>query len=347
MWAAAFFVVAAALASLLPAARADDGANFLAQERQGTEPEIEGSDKRFQRDYPEDLRPKVIPEHFHFGHPYPAVQDSDDFDADYVKDENKDNGEWKAQMDYDELRRKIQGQWKRVQEAQRKELAEQQDLEEAKKAESAAEQAAEDAERRAMEAAERAKHAQEKLDDLTGGTGGAGGRVGGALGEALSDVEKEVNDLEECKRKLAEARRKLKKLLEEHQIKAAAEDKAKAAKDAEEMADPALQEEVADEEGEAMWDKKVLRAKEEHAAAKKSYEDLKEDVEATEAELNRAAEKLRKFRRETIDSDGGVYYKTSEAAPSDSADDSAAAPRLGALGAPVAALALLVAALAP
>ena len=42
-----------------------------------------------------------------FNHPYPAVQDSNDFDFDFVKDENSDGGRWAAQMEYDTLRSKI------------------------------------------------------------------------------------------------------------------------------------------------------------------------------------------------------------------------------------------------
>jgi hypothetical protein len=70
-------------------------------------PELEPpSDKTFfKKDYPHDKRPVADP--FHFKHPYPVVQDSGDFDRDYVKDENSDNGNWKAQETYDKLRAKL------------------------------------------------------------------------------------------------------------------------------------------------------------------------------------------------------------------------------------------------
>jgi len=60
----------------------------------------------FGHDYPDNLAGKgnLKPE---FGHPYPAVQDTNEFDRDYVKDENNDGGEWKAQMDYDLMRTKL------------------------------------------------------------------------------------------------------------------------------------------------------------------------------------------------------------------------------------------------
>merc|ERR1711865_248652 len=50
-------------------------------------------------------RPKV--DVLHFKHPYPVVQDREDFDRDFVNDENSDNGSWKAQMEYDRLRHKL------------------------------------------------------------------------------------------------------------------------------------------------------------------------------------------------------------------------------------------------
>merc|ERR1719487_1691696 len=65
------------------------------------------SDKKFmEKDYPFDKR-SITDEHYVFDHPYPAVQDSGDFDGDFVKDENSDGGLWDAQMRYDTLRAKI------------------------------------------------------------------------------------------------------------------------------------------------------------------------------------------------------------------------------------------------
>merc|ERR1719272_2877724 len=61
------------------------------------------SDKKFydgsRADYVTDLRPhKDAP--LHFSHPFPEVQDSNDYDKDYVKDENGDSGEFAAQEKY-------------------------------------------------------------------------------------------------------------------------------------------------------------------------------------------------------------------------------------------------------
>merc|ERR1712039_201232 len=75
------------------------------------------SSSKFLKDYPDDGRPDVKglkKGGFHdFTPPFPAVQGSDDFDKDYVKDENRDNGEWKAQADYD----RIKLEWRKVKDA--------------------------------------------------------------------------------------------------------------------------------------------------------------------------------------------------------------------------------------
>merc|ERR1719253_2462212 len=67
--------------------------------------EPESSKKFFDKDLPDDKRPKV--DVLHFKHPYPVVQDSDEFDKDFVKDENSDDGSFKAQSEYDRLRHKL------------------------------------------------------------------------------------------------------------------------------------------------------------------------------------------------------------------------------------------------
>merc|ERR1719409_2421009 len=68
-------------------------------------PEV-SSKKFFAKDYSNDHQ-AVADEHYFFDHPYPAVQDHEDYDKDFVKDENNDNGQWQAQMEYDALRVKV------------------------------------------------------------------------------------------------------------------------------------------------------------------------------------------------------------------------------------------------
>jgi len=74
------------------------------------------SDKKFfgppfPADYPEDKRPVVkkglLNKLKSPDQPYPALQSKEDYDADYVKDENSDTGAWQAQFEYDRLRRKL------------------------------------------------------------------------------------------------------------------------------------------------------------------------------------------------------------------------------------------------
>jgi len=67
--------------------------------------EVLESPKKFEKDLKVDDRPQVGT--LHFKHPYPTVQDSEDFDKDFVKDENTDNGEYTAQSEYDSLRHKV------------------------------------------------------------------------------------------------------------------------------------------------------------------------------------------------------------------------------------------------
>merc|ERR1712039_1068062 len=86
--------------------------------------------KFFGSDYPHDVSPSA--KGLEFGHPYPAVMATDEFDKDYVKDENGDRGEWKAQFEYDTLRTKAQ-QEKEEQDAADKAAAEaEKELQEAK-----------------------------------------------------------------------------------------------------------------------------------------------------------------------------------------------------------------------
>merc|ERR1719311_2009136 len=77
------------------------------------------SDKKFfgppfPADYPDDKRPvpdqSILSKVKGPGQPYPALQSHDDYDRDYVKDENSDKGAWQAQFEYDRLRRKLMGE---------------------------------------------------------------------------------------------------------------------------------------------------------------------------------------------------------------------------------------------
>merc|ERR1719160_226874 len=92
--------------------------------------------KFFDKDYPDDSRP---PKFHKFGHPYPTVQDSDHYDKDYVEDSNDDGGYWTAQMRYDAAKTNLLKQKAQLEEAHKKLLKEDKDVEMAKAAEMAAE----------------------------------------------------------------------------------------------------------------------------------------------------------------------------------------------------------------
>merc|ERR1712113_798073 len=114
------------------------------------EPKLDpASDKEFfgppfPADYPDDSRPKTNISK-DFTHPYPDVQASTAYDEDFVKDENSDNGEWKAQADYDLLRAKKRKEESDVKEAEGKKAEKEKELEKAKDALKKAEEKLKDA----------------------------------------------------------------------------------------------------------------------------------------------------------------------------------------------------------
>jgi hypothetical protein len=66
------------------------------------------------------------------------------------------------------------------------------------------------------EAAKKAyEEAVRRVNELEGRAQKPGTGVGGAIGEAIKDVQKEMDDLEKCKEALAKAKKKLKDLLEQ------------------------------------------------------------------------------------------------------------------------------------
>jgi len=249
------------------------------------------SDHKFMKhDYPDDQRGG--PQYHNFDYPYPTVQDSDRYDQDYTRDENDDNGYWKAQMHYDELKSKLGRDKAGLNNA----LAKMQQAEKDLAAAKAAEQAAEDA---AKAAEIKEKHADGKHDTAEKNLA----EVREAIKPATEHVEKEVVDLEECKRQLAEARKKLKVLLEE---KVAAQKRREEKKVLEKSAEE-IEKEAEIKEREL--EKSLEEEQSEYKMALKDYNKELEDVKQAEANLQKAAEKLQKFRR--ADPDGGVYEKAS------------------------------------
>lgn len=152
-------------------------------------PELDPTSDRsfFKKDYPTDKRP-VAGKHYVFGHPYPAVQDSGDFDRDFVKDENFDGGRWKAQMDYDTLRVKIREAEKQL-DALREQLEEHdRNLKQATDRYKDSSKSEDEAEAARRKAESEASQADAKVRELQGK---ADGSPGGAIGDAVDDVNKD------------------------------------------------------------------------------------------------------------------------------------------------------------
>jgi len=185
------------------------------------------SDKKFfgpAGDYANDKRPvpdKAImaklkgPEQ-----PYPALQSKEDYDTDYVKDENSDKGAWQAQFEYDALRKKLAEEEAAVKRAEERADREGKDAD-------AAQRDDDDADRKV-------KDAQKGSDDALKGEGEDKDSQGNDIkrsddfegppsDEKLKELKKAVEAAEErlerqkkafaeCERQLAEAKKDLEDL---------------------------------------------------------------------------------------------------------------------------------------
>jgi len=253
------------------------------------------SDKEFMgKDYPDDLRPGVRNfKRYDWDHPYPIVQEDAQYDKDYVKDENNDSGEWSAQHDYDVIRSKIAKTKSRVDDLKRRIEAMGGDIDAIRAEELAAEKAA--------------KNAEGDADAARKNANGANGNAAKLEGEedgAANGVKGEMSDLEKCKEELRKVEEELKRLLREKDSKNGDANAAelalkKAAMDAElkQMSEAELEAKLAEEKAE--WKK-----------AQEAYEKQQKDLKGTQEALDKAAEKLRKFRENEDNgkgSNGGVY----------------------------------------
>jgi len=237
----------------------------------------------FPADYPSDKRPGG--KHA-FEYPFPHVQGSSSYDSDYVKDENNDNGEWKAQMEYDSLRAQLH---KAKLEA---EGAKKTQLEEAKEADQA-ENAYTDAQKAAEEAAEKAaKKAAEPVDDKKDLS------KEDRIEEAQKEVEAKIKNLDDCKQQLKDAQDKLKALTEDAKKEREGEEATAAAE--QELATKQAQEgnkSTQDKEQHAAQLKEKLEEeKQEEKEAEKAHSKEQSDVDELEKKLKVAEERLRAIR---------------------------------------------------
>jgi len=309
-------------------------------------PAVPISDKKFfGKEYPNDKRVKAD-KYYVFDHPYPAVQDSGDFDTDFVKDENGDGGRWEAQMKYDTLRAKMQAARDKLKGLKEKMEAEYQEWQTAKKEAGVHTEKLTKAQKEVETTGAAAEAAAKSVNDLEGSSQKEGTSAGGAIGRAVKDVKKEMDDLEKCKEALAKAKERLKELIKQqadHKVaqakaekeeKVAAEKAAAEAKKQEEVdkkeEEKQKEEDKKEDEKAAKEDKKAKKAHKKRKAdaqkkkkdwekeikedtqdlddSKKDYQKQKDDVSSTQRQLEEAAENLKKFRRPPyVDGDGGVY----------------------------------------
>lgn len=291
-------VVACILLPIVGDARRSSATNLKGGNVEATErivPELEPkSDNKFMHDdYPSDQRPAA--DGMRFEHPYPVVQESADYDADYVKDENDDNGQWKAQMDYDAMRVKYRKEKQEMLEAKKIMDKEKQELEKAKELEQIAEDKAEEAEAAADKARGEAEIAENKYQDARAATAGASEKV-----------DQELTDLEECKKELAEAKRKLQELLD-----------ARPSGHGSASAHGGGYDDISDKVAEAQakeeqHEKIVADEQAEHMAALKHLKEQEALMKDIKERMKMAEERVRKYRRdpEYVDPDGGVYRHT-------------------------------------
>lgn len=177
------------------------------------ETEGQSHEQYYKEDYPHDVQPKAL-KSLKFDHAYPELQDEDEFDQDYPKDENGDDGEWQAQMDYDVARDRLYKRRVAANKARNLRDYQERQLEELKHLEKLAEQMAREAEERAQDAKDAVDEAEEELRRLGLGDNSTSG-FGHNLHEAIDNVAKAAEHLDDCEELLEKAKDALQKRLEE------------------------------------------------------------------------------------------------------------------------------------
>jgi len=180
------------------------------------DPKITETDKQFAANYPEDKRPVaekgILDKLRGPGVPYPALQNKDDFDRDFVQDENADKGAWQAQFEYDALRKKLAAEEAGVKRAEDRASREGRDADAAQRDDDEAGGRVRDAQKGADDAGkgeDEIKRAEdfdgppsdEKLKELKK-----------AVDAAEERFAKEKKEFEECERQLAEAKKDIEDL---------------------------------------------------------------------------------------------------------------------------------------
>lgn len=296
----------------------------VAQKRVSPGLEPESSKTFFNKDYPSDRRPSV--DKLHFGYPYPVVQDSGEFDDDYVKDENTDNGQLKAQQEYDRLRHKLKKEKEEAAKALAKRREQEEHLKDAAKryaAEKSRKDEAEAAKKQVQESKVEIKtdgdtsEANEgkpadwswnwdwwplswpKWDSAESNKANAKEDSSGVRG-ATKDAERAMDNLDACKKQLEKARAELKELMDDLEQAKAKQTTAEAT-----AAAAAKKQLEAQKAAKGMHD--VSSSEEaEYISAKESFDAQQANVDKLQAELDAAAAKVEAYR-DAEDKGGGVY----------------------------------------
>eukprot|EP00747_Dinoflagellata_sp_TGD_P149276 gnl/TRDRNA2_/TRDRNA2_176999_c0_seq19.p1 gnl/TRDRNA2_/TRDRNA2_176999_c0~~gnl/TRDRNA2_/TRDRNA2_176999_c0_seq19.p1 ORF type:complete len:386 (+),score=138.06 gnl/TRDRNA2_/TRDRNA2_176999_c0_seq19:48-1205(+) len=222
-------IVELVLLVVLTAASLVDASRF----KKRISPNVKSTDNHFMgNDLPADNRANAENPKLAFGHPYPAVQESQDYDSDLVSDQNKDNGEWATQWEYDRLRIKVRKEQKEMEEAKAKMDMQKKGLDEAKERAESASSESETARAKENDASSKHKDAESRraaaadeeaaAKDKAAGAGNKSANTDCAKGsakiqEACKDVEKEEKDVKKSEQELEDSKKQLAKEKDELQ----------------------------------------------------------------------------------------------------------------------------------
>lgn len=252
-------------------------AKVVLKAKVATRPPWETPDDYSKTGYTKDTTPKAAK--VNFGHPFPILQEPEDYDKDFVKDVDDDHGEWKVQTEYDRARLKLAKEKDDVAKALAREIMENDEYHNAQKNEHDAEEQA----KRATGDADRARH---EADDVKTQADG----VVGPRSQAERDVESAKQTLEGCKAALEAAQARLKEL---QALKAGRWHRKSKADEMKKLIDDEVTKDNEDTSAKLEVEGKE---KGEHDNAANSYSKEYADVERAEAELAKAAERLRQYR---------------------------------------------------
>jgi len=172
------------------------------------------------------VQPHAVDTLHKFAYPYPKIQQSSEFDYDYTKDDNGDNGHWKLQMNYDITRHKagkakevadglykvMQDKEKALENATKSLIADESALNGTQKEFSDVQKVWKNANRKKAQAEEEVNHSKEYVDKFQGAGEDA---ANSTKGKCDADVAKAKKRVDELKKLLEDAKNGLSKTKEE------------------------------------------------------------------------------------------------------------------------------------